>query len=136
MAIMTRLHSREVLLSSDLIIKTEETSKLEQSQLTTSFSQHETLFRPLMRPGYSTQTHCPPYMPTDTTPQQWSWFCGCETPPQFEEAEETSTTACSPLITSETLLKAVTSETKPQMKKHFTLLNGLCAPHPGGRRRE
>lgn len=80
-------------------------NKAVQPQQMASFSQHGRLFRPpSMRPDY---THSS-YLPTDhyiqnththtknarVYQQQWSWLCGCKAPPQWEEAEETSTAVC------------------------------------------
>lgn len=61
-----------------------------------------TAFLPASRPSNSnTHTHT---KNTTVYPQQWTWFCGCEASPQWEEAEETSTAACLLLITSKKLL--------------------------------
>lgn len=106
-----------------------------------SFSQHATLFRPLVRRGYSTQTHRPPYMPTDC---QHSLHTHTRLPTTMELIlwlRDAATVwgswgnvhRC--VFAADYVWNAVTSETKPQKKKHFKLLNNLCAPHPGGRRR-
>lgn len=113
------------------------------------------LFRPRLRPGYSTQTHHLPTCQrtitlkththtknTSVYPQQWSCLCGCEAPPQWEEAEEMSSAVCSLLITSKKpsdKLAAQTATTKTSRSKSHTfycklLLNYFSEPHPRGKR--
>lgn len=109
-----------------------------QPQQTASFSQHGSLFRPELRPGCSTQTQrlptCqwtithPHSRNTSVCPQQCSLLCGFEAPPQRAEAEETSTAACSLLITARKLLTNSGATTKTSRNRSHTF---HCKLPPG-----